>query len=322
MNCIYGPVPSRRLGISLGIDIVPYSTCTFDCVYCQLGRTFNRVNHREGLDFPNTDEIIEYISINIEKNHNLDYITVSGSGEPTLNPDLGEIADRIHAITDFRLALITNSSLLIHNFVLDNAKKFDLILPSLDAGDNKTFKAINRPERGFDIHEIVNGIKQLKRRSKGKVWLEVMLVKGKVTNTTDEQIDNIIGKISEIHPHKVFLNSPTRPPNEPWIEPLSIKEMNTIMSKMEDDLSQDVEIEIVSKKAVSGYKIPSQDDVSNRILRMLSIRPCTLKDISSATGLNPNEAAKHLERLLDLGQISKRTSNDETYYMSRVKGVK
>jgi wyosine [tRNA(Phe)-imidazoG37] synthetase (radical SAM superfamily) len=288
-------------------------------VYCQLGRTFNRVNHWEKLDFPNTDEIIEYTSINIEKNHNLDYITVSGSGEPTLNPDLGDIADRIHAITDFPLALITNSSLLIHGFVLDNAKKFDLILPSLDAGDNKTFKAINRPEKGFDIDEIVNGIKQLKLRSKGKIWLEVMLIKGKVTNTTNEQIDNIMGKISEIHPHKVFLNSPTRPPSETWIEPLSYKEMNTIKSKMEDNLSKDVEIENASKKAPLRYKAPTQDDVSNKILRMLAIRPCSLRDISSATGLNPNEAIKYLDRLLDNGQIFIRISNDEAYYMRLLK---
>ena len=140
MKFVYGPVPSRRLGISLGIDIIPPSTCTFDCIYCQIGKTMQKINHWAGREFPSAEEVIDELKSHIKGYDKIDFITISGSGEPTLNPNLGEIVERIRAFTDLPMALITNSSLLTYETVLNNAKKFDVVMPSLDAGDNKIFK--------------------------------------------------------------------------------------------------------------------------------------------------------------------------------------
>jgi wyosine [tRNA(Phe)-imidazoG37] synthetase (radical SAM superfamily) len=315
LSYIYGPVPSRRLGISLGIDVVPTSTCTFDCVYCQLGKTLHKVSHWKGLKFPNTDEIIENLKINLKKYDNLNYITISGGGEPTLNPHLGEIAEEIRSFTKVLLALITNSSLLIHDTVIANAKKFDIVMPSLDAGDNKTFKKINRPAKGFNIDEIADAITRLREVSKGKIWLEVMLIKGKINNTTSESIANITTKVNEIFPDKIFLNTPIRPPCESWVKTLTDDELKKIKLKMEAEIPKQVDIEIVPKLAKSKYQILNKTDVLNEILQLLIVRPCTLQDISNITGMNISEVGKYIGRLLEAGRISKRVSNNETYYL-------
>lgn len=317
MSLIYGPVPSRRLGISLGIDIVPPSTCTFDCIYCQLGRTLHKVSCWDGIEFPTVDEIIESLKVHLKKYDKVDYITISGSGEPTLNPYLGEIADEIHSITSVPVALITNSSLLTHDTVLNNAKKFDIVMPSLDAGDNRTFKQINRPSKGFDIDEIADAIKKLKQESKGEIWLEVMLVKGKITNATHESNANITKKINKILPDKIFLNSPVRPPAESYVMPLADDEMDAIKRKIEGEMIQRIDVEIVPKRSLSKSRILNESDVLNEILRLLAIRPCTIQDISDTTGINLSEVGKYLGALLDAGKVSKRISNNETYYINQ-----
>lgn len=322
MSFIYGPVPSRRLGISLGIDVVPTSTCTFDCVYCQLGKTLHKVSHWKGLELPNTDEIIENLKINLKKYDNLNYITISGGGEPTLNPYLGEMAEEIRSLTKVPLVLITNSSLLIHDTVVNNAKKFDIVMPSLDAGDNKAFKKINRPGRGFNINEIADAIKKLNQEGKGKIWLEVMLIKGKVTNATTESMANIIKKINEILPNKVFLNSPVRPPCESWVKPLTDNEMKKIKLKMEAEIPQEVNIEIVPKLSNSKSQILNKKDLLDEIVRLLSVRPCTLQEITNITGINISEVGKYVGRLLDEGRISKRISNNMTYFLRTGGGKK
>ena len=315
MSFIYGPVPSRRLGISLGIDVVPSLTCTFDCVYCQLGKTKNKVRDWTDIKFPSTEKILKNVKHNIEKYSTLDFITISGSGEPTLNPDLGEIAERIRALTNIPLALITNSSLLTYEYVLSNVKKFDIVMPSLDAGDNKTFKTINRPAEGFNMNEITKAIKRLRQESKGEIWLEVMLIKGRITNASSESIANITKKVSEILPGMVFLNSPVRPPCESWVKPLTDDEMKKIKLKMEAEISQEVDIEIVPKLSKSKSQILNNKDLLDEIGRLLSVRPCTLQEISNITGINVSEVGKYIGRLLDAGRISKRISNNETYFL-------
>lgn len=316
LSCVYGPVPSRRLGVSLGIDIVPASTCTFDCIYCQLGKTRHKVRNWGGIEFPNTNEILEDLKVELDKTEVPDYITVSGSGEPTLHPDLGDIVDGIRKFTDIPLVLITNSSLLTYDTVLGNAKKFDIVMPSLDAGDNRTFKRINRPASGFDINEIARAICRLKKESQGKIWLEVMLLAGKITNAESESIINIAKKIDEILPDNVFLNTPIRPPSETYVVTLGQDEMNTIKQTIENEVSQKIDIEIVSKHALSKYRISELNDISSDIQRLLAVRPCTLQEISNAIGMNLNEVGKYIEMLLNEGKVSTKISGDEMYYMS------
>lgn len=261
------------------------------------------------------------LKLHLKKYDKVDFITISGSGEPTLNPQLGEIAKRIRALTNLPLVLITNSSLLTYDTVLNNAKKFDIVMPSLDAGDNKTFKMINRPAKGFHINEIADAIKRLKQESRGEIWLEVMLVEGKITNAASESMANITKKIGEIHPNLVFLNSPVRPSVEIYVKPLSNGEMDKIKLRMKTEITKDIDIEIVPQLSFSKSQFLKKDNMSEEIPRLVSVRPCTLQEISNMTGVSLSEVGKYIERMLDGGMISKIISNNETYYLKRLEGT-
>jgi wyosine [tRNA(Phe)-imidazoG37] synthetase (radical SAM superfamily) len=313
---VYGPVPSRRLGRSLGIDIIPPFTCTFDCIYCQLGKTKNKVKDWKGLICPQMDDIVNELKQRLGEINKIDFITVSGSGEPTLNKDLGNIASSIRDISDLPLVLITNSSLLWQPDVLSNAKKFDIVMPSLDAGSDKLFRMINRPALGLQLDEIADGVRKLKQETEGQVWLEVMLLKGKVENINQESIRNISEKINLIEPDMVFINTPVRPPCETYVMPPSGKELAVAKSLMESEISGDVEITIPSGH-YSSAGLPLDNDVQGRIVRLLSVRPCTIQDLAKSTGLNPNEIAKNIEALLNMGSVFKKSTGGTVYYQGR-----
>lgn len=329
MSYIYGPVPSRRLGISLGIDPVPPLTCTFDCIYCQLGKTKRKISHWREIDpesFPIVEKIVAELKEELERYEVIDYITASGSGEPTLNLNLGELASEIRRITNIPLALITNSSLLTYSEVLQSAKCFDLVLPSLDAGDNGTFHWVNRPAPGLDIDEIAEAIKQLVIAESGsphlnKVWLEVMLVKSErvKTNYNPDSIGRIIEKIELIKPDEVHLNTAIRPPAEEWVEPLAQAELEELKLQMKRELPGQV-IKVVSRRTSRRSKLLREDEILEEIIKLLKIRPCTTVDIADITGLNLSEVGKYLEHLLDGRQVLRKDKGRKAYYYVSAKG--
>ena len=314
MGIIYGPVPSRRLGMSLGVDPIPRLTCTFDCIYCQLGKKHYRVSGPEGVKepFPTPKEISSAVEEALKKRTHVDYITFSGSGEPTLNPLLAEAVAEIRKITDIPLALITNSSLLTRQEVLNAAAEFDVVLPSLDAGDQDTFMRINRPAPGFYIDDIAVGIEKLARRS--PVWLEVMLVQSTAhgSNTADDSIAHLIDKIRLIRPHEVNLNTCVRPPEED-VDPVPEEKLGEIRKQMEEELPE-VPIIIVPKRTASRSKLLREDEVSTEILRVLAVRPCTPTDLSDSLGINPAEVGKYLARLAERDKIARRVRGGRVYY--------
>jgi len=174
---IFGPVPSRRLGRSLGVDLVPYKTCTFDCIYCDLGRTTRKTTSRQSYVPP--EEIqgeLEFSLSVLEKKP--DYITLSGSGEPTLNTNIGEIIQRIKEITSIPIAILTNSSLFSLDEVRSDLSEADLVLPSLDAITPALFEYINRPALSLKIEEIISGLIQFRKQYRGQIWLEVLFCRG------------------------------------------------------------------------------------------------------------------------------------------------
>jgi len=319
MGVIYGPVPSRRLGMSLGVDPIPWLTCTFDCIYCQLGRKRYKVSSPEEVEepFPAPDEIAAEIEEALAKHAHIDYITFSGSGEPTLNPGLGEAVEMIRRFTDIPIALITNSSLLTRSDLFAAAVSFDLALPSLDAGDQGTFVRINRPAYGFDIDEIAGAIKRLARRI--PVWLEVMLVQSERygSNADDDAISGIIEKVRAIKPAEVDLNTPVRPPEEP-VDPISEERLNRIRARMEAALPG-ISIVVVPKRTESRSKLIREDEIEAEIVRILAVRPCTTVDLSDSLGINPAEVGKYLARLAEGGKLERRVQGGRNYYA--VKGV-
>jgi len=213
MVVTFGPVPSRRLGSSLGVSLVPHKTCTYNCVYCQLGRTINLSTERRS--FFSKESIIKEIGDRLAVSRP-DYITFAGDGEPTLSKDLGWILRRAKENWDIPLAVLTNGSLLFMDEVLEDIQCADIVMPSLDAGVAAAYNRINRPHRRLSFEDLMSGLQSLQYGFPGKVWLEVMLV-GHQNDSTYE-VNRIRDAINVIKPDRVQVLTPTRPPAERWVE--------------------------------------------------------------------------------------------------------
>jgi len=213
---VYGPVPSRRLGQSLGVDPIPFKTCNYNCVYCQLGRTIPLTCER-GLYVPPDDILVQVQeALEARETGDIDYVTLVGQGEPTLNEGLGRIIEGIAEMTEIPIAVITNGALLHTQKVRKELMKADVVMPSLDAADDKTFRRLNRPCPRLHIEEIIGGMAEFSRVFNGQLWIEVMLCKG--LNDGEASLCALHEALGRISPDRIQINVPVRPPAEPWIE--------------------------------------------------------------------------------------------------------
>ena len=233
MKYVYGPVKSRRLGNSLGISTVPYKVCSFDCVYCQLKKTTEKTSQRK--EYIPQKEILKEVAgffKNKPKNLKIDYLTFSGSGEPTLHRSIGSLIKRVKEIASLPVALITNSSSMGNLGVRRALLNADVVIPSLDAVTQDIFKKIDRPMRGLQIRDIISGLLKFRKAFKGSLWLEVMLVRG--INDKIDYLQKIKKVIDLIRPDKVQINVPVRTPAEQWVRlPMrsTLKEAKKIFGK-------------------------------------------------------------------------------------------
>ena len=213
---VYGPVPSRRLGRSLGVNPIPFKTCTYNCLYCQLGRTSWLTDSRKDFFPPGKilQEIRQALAIHADE---MDYVTFVGEGEPTLCQDLGALIGETKKMTSLPVAVITNGSLLYRNDVREELAQADVVMPSLDAADRETWQKVNRPHGRLDIEEIIEGMIHFRRRFQGQLWMEVMLVGG--INDGEESLLAIHQALERITPDRIFVNAPIRPPSEGWVKP-------------------------------------------------------------------------------------------------------
>jgi wyosine [tRNA(Phe)-imidazoG37] synthetase (radical SAM superfamily) len=210
----YGPVPSRRLGRSLGVSPIPPKTCSYNCIYCQLGRTKRQQVSRESF-YPKED-ILRDIQKVIDTSKT-DYITFAGDGEPALCKDLGWLISQCKKNWQIPVAVITNASLLFMKDVRQDLKESDLVLSKLDAGSENVFRKLNRPHSSIEFEDMLKGYVDFRQEYSGKIWLEVMLVKG--LNDSDISLMDIRKAIERIKPDRIHISVPTRPPAEPWVSP-------------------------------------------------------------------------------------------------------
>jgi len=291
---IYGPVPSRRLGRSLGIDLVPFKTCTYDCVYCQLGRTTNKTVDRR--EYIAVDAVMEELERKLAAGDLPDTITLAGSGEPTLNAGIGDLIGGIKGMTDIPLAVLTNGSLLWMDDVQDALMAADLVLPSLDAGDEYSFRYVNRPHGDISLERVVDGIAAFTRSFPGEVWLEVFLLAG-VTGISSEA-RKIAALAEHIGPARVHLNTVSRPPAEEFAFPLSADRMLDLIRLFPGRVDRIGETEIHGLP-ISIFRDARDED----ILEMLGRRPCTPLDLANGLGIPVPEALKHLDVLMVAGKV-------------------
>ncbi len=217
MKYVFGPVPSRRLGQSLGIDPVPLKTCNWNCVYCQLGRTIPLTNGRREY-FPRQEIIAEVKqALTSHRPGEIDWVTFVGSGETTLHSSIGWLIRQVKLLTHLPIAVITNGSLLYLPEVRAELSPADAVLPSLDAGNPTLYRRINRPHPEVNFQRLVNGLLEFRKEYQGKLWIEVMLVRG--LNDTEVALKQIAIELTLIHPDEIHILQPTRPPVEPWVQP-------------------------------------------------------------------------------------------------------
>ncbi len=217
MKYVFGPVPSRRLGLSLGIDPLPFKTCNWNCIYCQLGRT-SPLTLERGEYVPRQDLIAEVLQVlETSRSGEIDWITFVGSGEPTLHSGLGWMIRQVKAHTDLPVAVITNGSLLYLPEVRDELSAADAVLPTLDAGNIRLYQQINRAAPRFSLDRLVDGIDLFRKRYSGKIWIEVMLIKD--MNDTPDALNDIAKHLKRLTPDGVHITLPIRPPAEVGIQP-------------------------------------------------------------------------------------------------------
>ena len=314
---LYGPVPSRRLGLSCGVDIAPMKVCTLDCVYCQLGKTDQTITERK--EYIPIEPVLAELKEALAEGMQADYITIAGSGEPTLNSRLGELIDGIKQLTDIPVAILTNGTLMNRTDVRADCSKADVVMPSLDAGEEQTFQRINRPNPIISIEKLISGLCTFRKEYSGKIWLEVFFVEG--INTSIEQINRIKEAIELINPDKVHLNTAVRPTAHPNIKRLSADKLQEIAGM----LGFNCEVVADFSQASSGILSESEpEDVleiqsamklkKEALLSMLKRRPCSLSDICAGLGINNNEALKHISELQHQGIIQSEDKEGTVFF--------
>lgn len=301
MTHIFGPVPSRRLGRSLGVDLVPFKTCSYDCIYCQLGRTTDKtVTRREWVPL---DEVTAELKDALASRP--DYITLSGSGEPTLYSRLDELIDRIRIMTDIPVAVLTNGSLLWDQHVRRQLSDAHLLIPSLDAGNEHMFHAINRPHQDIAFTYMLDGLIVTREQFAGQFWLEVFILNGLTTNHAEAEM--IVNATRRIKPDRIQLNTATRPTAEHYATMVDHQRMQEIA----DMFDQPAEV-IADYHGVHAATDVTADRDS--VQELLKRRPCSLDDIAAGLGMHRNEAIKHVEHLTMTGQIETFITDHRHYY--------
>jgi wyosine [tRNA(Phe)-imidazoG37] synthetase (radical SAM superfamily) len=302
MAHLFGPVPSRRLGRSLGVDLIPPKTCPYDCIYCEVGPTTHQTTKRFTYQAETIiSELEDYLE---DLPQPPDIITLAGSGEPTLNQGLGRIIRVIKEMSQIPVAVLTNGALLYLPEVRHELAAADLVLPSLDSACEATYRLINRPLPGLSLESLLEGLTSFRQGYRGRIWLEVMLLKG--LNDTDEELTHLRQALTKIAPDKIQLNTAVRPVVESAARPLDKTEMAAAAAYLKGP----VEV-IASFNRAASAELPCQDE---DLVEMLSRRPMTAADIAKASGLPLVQIVARLKCLEDSGRISHDRYHDQEFF--------
>jgi wyosine [tRNA(Phe)-imidazoG37] synthetase (radical SAM superfamily) len=297
MRHVYGPVPSRRLGRSLGIDPVPPKTCNWNCVYCQLGRTTPLSSERR--EFAPADEILDEVEAALAAHpEGIDWVTFVGSGEPTLNSDLGGMIRAVRAMVSVPIAVITNGALLHREDVREELLSTDAVLPSLDAGSEGLFRAINRPSPGLTLDRQVGGLVAFQRSFAGKLWVEVMLVAG--LNDNDVALRDLGDALRRIDPEEVHINMPSRPPAEGWVRAPDAGVVERVPAML------GLEARVVPP-AAGDFELDTQATIAKAVVEIVTRHPMSEAELTAtlARHWRPDEVASTLRALAGDGRVQR-----------------
>jgi wyosine [tRNA(Phe)-imidazoG37] synthetase (radical SAM superfamily) len=294
MKHVFGPVPSRRLGQSLGIDTIPLKTCNWNCVYCQLGRSVPLTNERR--EYVPSEAVIAEVEQTLAASTpgSIDWVTFVGSGEPTLHSGIGQLIRQVRALTRLPIAVITNGALLYRSEVRDDLAVADAVLPTLDAGSPRLYRKINRPHPDGSFDRLVDGLSEFRVIYRGQLWVEVMLIRG--LNDTEEALQEIAATLRVIRPDQVHINLPIRPPAEAWVRPsdkAGLLRAQTIFG----DVAQ------VVRPSIEGEQVTTGNDLATTVLSIITRHPMQEKELLVLLGCrSPREVRITLDNLAGSGK--------------------
>jgi len=273
MNYVFDPVPSRRLGQSLGIDTIPLKTCNWNCVYCQLGRSVPLINERREY-FPRSEILAEVeTALSTHSPGEIDWVTFVGSGEPTLHSSIGWLIRQVKALTRLPVAVITNGSLLYLPEMREELSESEAVLPTLDAGNPHLYRKINRPHPEVSFERLVEGLTAFYREYQGQLWVEVMLVRR--LNDTEEALREIAAILQTIHPDQVHINLPTRPPAELWVQPPDEEGLLRAQAILG-------EVALVVHPAEGDFDLSGHKDVVDAVVAVITRHPMSEEELTHA----------------------------------------
>jgi len=300
---IFGPVPSRRLGFSLGVDLVAPKTCTMDCIYCELGPTTDKTVCRScPVD---VDEVLRELEGVLREHPRVDYVTLSGSGEPTLNSRMDDVIRGIRRITSAPVAVLTNASLMTDPGVCAALDLADVVLPSLDAVSPRAFERVNRPHPSLDPAAIAAAIAEFSRASGAEVWLESVFVSG--VNDDDCEVGLLRAAIETIAPERVHVNTVVRPPAVPGTRPVAPEALAAIARKL-GPLA-----EVIATPTASPQRQMNRD-TEDVIVAMAARRPITVDDVATALGMSHADAGRTVAQLVEKGVLTLARHDEKLYY--------
>ena len=308
---VYGPVPSRRLGRSLGVDLVPPKTCPYDCIYCQLGATTNRTCLRA--EYVPTNDLLADVAQRLANGARCDYLTVAGSGEPTLHRDLGRIIRELKAMDAAPVAVLSNGALLWDPAVSEACAAADVVMPTLAATEQNLFAQIHRPCPEITCEKVLAGLVEFRKHYTGQIWLEVMLLEG--INTDEPTIAALRDAIESIRPDRVQVNTAVRPPSMPEARTVPPERME----RMRPMLRADAEI-------VAEYSGPPPSDPEGPnvelVLAMLRRRPCTAEDVAAGLGARRAAVVKLLALLERDGRLLRLTRPTGVFFQAPMEDIR
>ncbi len=286
---IFGPVLSRRLGISLGIDLVRHKICTLDCVYCECGKTTDlTITQKETVHFSDVKNELDHFLLN---NDEPDYITFSGSGEPTLNPCIGKVISYIKEKSPgIKIAVLTNATLFDDPEVRAALLKADRVVPSLDAASIKAFNRINRPDSRLDLSKMISGIEQFSKEYSGELYLEIFILPG--INDAPSDLLKLKTAINKIKPRKVQINTLDRPGTDPDLRPATKEELENVIEQL--DYSP---IEIIARVEEQPGSRVNRKDLQDAVLETIHRRPCTKQDLLQTLNMDKEQLDQMITRL-------------------------
>jgi len=307
-DLFYGPVFSRRFKYSLGIDLIPYKNCSYDCIYCQLGRTTIKTVERKSFKNLNIVDFKKSLFEKIKREDTIDYLTFSGLGEPTLSTELKGLIKAAKEVSDIPVLVLTNGSLLFINEVFEDLKNADALKISLDAPNADVFKVINRPHESIEYEDTLKGLKNICEFFNGNIFIEIMLLKN--INDSKEnlfQFKNILNQLKSTNIKKIQINTPYRPSGVEEVYPPDEETLKEALRVL------DFDSEII-KPADSKFKKEGDIFLRDKIIEICRRRPSTIKDLGSSTGASPNEIIKHVNILLNENKLKSKIYKEGRYY--------